>query len=97
MFLNKQKKYSKFVKNEYDSNRQNTSCYAIGNLIQNSPRDSIDLKNNAKIIKHRKFPNSISEPRKTQIKRNEIEYEFNEFCTIHQDQLLYYYCVNCEK
>ena len=97
LFLNKQKKYSKFVKNEYDSNRQNTSCYAIGNLIQNSPRDSIDLKNNAKIIKHRKFPNSISEPRKTQIKRNEIEYEFNEFCTIHQDQLLYYYCVNCEK
>jgi hypothetical protein len=97
LFLNKKIKYSKFVKNDNDSNRQNTSCYGIGNLIQNSPKDSIDLKNNAKIIKHRKFPNSISEPRKTQIKRNENEYEFNEFCNIHQDQLLYYYCVNCEK
>ena len=93
LFL-KQKK-SKFAKNDKnDSSRHNTSSYGLSNIIQKSPKDSVNIKNDVKKIKHRKL---ISEPRKTQLTKSQNEYEFNERCQIHQDQLLYYYCVNCEK
>lgn len=93
LFL-KQIKNSKITKNEYiDSSRSNISCCGVGNLLQKSPNNSIDLRNGLKKVKHRKFPNSISEPRKPQFQKSEV----SEYCKIHQDQLLFYYCVNCEK
>ena len=96
LVLNNHLKHSKITKNDnIGSSRNNTSCYPLGKLIQKSPKDSLNLRNCSKKLKHRKFPNSISEPRKTQLTKNEND--VNEFCTIHQDQLLYYYCVNCEK
>ena len=95
LFLN-QVKHSKLTKkNTTESTRSNTSCYALGNLVQKSPNESLDLRNCSKKIKHRKFPNSISEIQKFQLKKNENE--SGEHCLIHPDQLLYYYCVNCEK
>ena len=81
--------------NNNDSSRSNISCYTTGNLMQKSPNNSLDLRNCLKKIKHRKFPNSISESRKANISKNVSIY--NEHCQIHQDQFLFYYCVNCEK
>ena len=84
--------------NNVDSSRTNASCYTKrnnNNINQKSPHNSLDLRNCLKNIKHRKFPNSISEPRKPNISQNNIVN--TEHCHIHQDQFLFYYCVDCEK
>ena len=81
--------------NNIDSSRTNASCYTTRNIIQKSPNNSLDLRNCLTKIKHRKFPNSISEARKPDISQNNIMN--TEHCHIHPDQFLFYYCVDCEK
>ena len=91
-----------------DSSRSN-----VGNCINKFVNNSLDLRKCLKKIKHRKFPNSISETRKSNIDKhnmtninnsntdNSINTDniniSNEHCEMHKDQLLFYYCVNCEK
>jgi hypothetical protein len=81
--------------NNIDSSITNASCYTTRNIIQKSPHNSLDLRNCLIKIKHRKFPNSISEARKPDISQNNIMN--TEHCNIHHDQFLFYYCVDCEK
>ena len=82
-------------KNNVDSNRGNISCCTIGNIKQKSPNNSLDLRHGFKQTKHRKFPNSISENPFSYAPKNESIYK--EHCQTHPDQLLFYYCVDCEK
>ena len=82
-------------KNNVNTNRSNISCCTMGNLKQKSPNNSLDLRNCLKKTKHRKFPNSISETPLSYISKNESIYK--EHCPTHPDQLLFYYCVDCEK
>ena len=83
--------------NIIDSSRSNISCYtATGNLVTKSPNNSLDIRNCLQKLNYRKFPNSISGPKRTKnfTKGEPINYEH---CPIHKDQILYYYCFNCEK
>ena len=82
-------------KNNVDSNRGNISCCTMGNIKQKSPNNSLDLSHCFKQTKHRKFPNSISETPFSYAPKNESIYK--EHCPTHPDQLLFYYCVDCEK
>jgi hypothetical protein len=91
-YLNKNRKNKK---NNADSNRGNISCCTMGNLKQKSTNNSLDLRKGFKNAKHRKFPNSISETPLSYISKNESIYK--EHCPTHPDQLLFYYCVDCEK
>ena len=99
--LNSKKTYNNLNKNRLsnknnaDSNRGNISCCTMGNLKQKSPNNSLDLRNCLQKTKHRKFPNSISETPFSYLSNNESIYK--EHCPTHPDQLLFYYCVNCEK
>ena len=99
--LNSKKTYNNLNKNRMskksyaDSNRSNISCCTMGNIKQKSPNNSLDLRNCFKQAKHRKFPNSISETPLSNISKNESIYK--EHCPVHPDQLLFYYCVDCEK
>ena len=99
--LNAKKTYNNLNKNRMnkksnaDSNRSNISCCTMGNIKQKSPNNSLDLRNCINQTKHRKFPNSISETPLSYISKNEPIYK--EYCPVHPDQLLFYYCVNCEK
>ena len=99
--LNSKKTYNNLNKNRMnkksnaDSNRSNISCCTMGNIKQKSPNNSLDLRNCFKQTKHRKFPNSISETPLSNISKNESIYK--EHCQVHPDQLLFYYCVDCEK
>ena len=87
-----------------DSSRGNMSNYNC-NCTNKIVNNSLDLRKCLKKIKHRKFPNSISETRKTNIdKQNNTNININyignnneEYCETHKDQLLFYYCINCEK
>lgn len=86
---------NKANKNNYnhESNRNNISSTTTRKFIQNT--NNLNIRKCLKKIKHRKFPNSISESRKTNMQKNQsINYEH---CPIHQDQYLFYYCINCEK
>ena len=82
-------------KNNVDSNRGNISCCTMGNIKQKSPNNSLDLRHCFKQTKHRKLPNSISETPISYAPKNESIYK--EHCPTHPDQLLFYYCVDCEK
>ena len=99
--LNSKKTYNNLNKNRMnkksnaDSNRSNISCCTMGNIKQKSPNNSLDLRNCINQTKHRKFPNSISETPLSYISKNEPIYK--EHCPSHPDQLLFYYCVDCEK
>ena len=99
--LNSKKTYNNLNKNRMnkksnaDSNRSNISCCTMGNIKQKSPNNSLDLRNCFKQTKHRKFPNSISETPFSYAPKNESIYK--EHCPTHPDQLLFYYCVDCEK
>ena len=97
--LNSKKTYNNLNKinknNNVESNKSNISCGTTGNLIKKSPNNSLDLRNCYKKVKQRKFPNSISESPFSYASKKETAY--NENCQIHPDQLLFYYCVDCEK
>ena len=97
--LNSKKTYNNLNKinknNNFESNKSNISCGTTGNLIKKSPNNSLDLRNCYKKVKQRKFPNSISESPFSNASKKETTY--NENCQIHPDQLLFYYCVDCEK
>ena len=99
--LNSKKTYNNLNKNRInkksytDSNRSNISCCTMGNLKQKSPNNSLDLRNCFAKTNHRKLPNSISEAPLSYVSKNDSIY--NEHCQIHPDQLLFYYCVDCEK
>ena len=97
--LNSKKTYNNLNKinknNNVESNKNNVSCGTAGNLIKKSPNNSLDLRNCYKKVKQRKFPNSISESPFSYASKKETAY--NENCQIHPDQLLFYYCVDCEK
>ena len=98
--LNSKKTYNNLNKNRMskksnaDSSRGNISC-TMGNLKQKSPNNSLDLRNCFAKAKHRKFPNSISETPISYVSKNESIYK--EHCPAHPDQLLFYYCIDCEK
>ena len=97
--LNSKKTYNNLNKinknNNVESNKSNVSCDTTGNLMKKNPNNSLDLRNCYKKTKHKKFPNSISESPFSYASKKETTYKEN--CQIHPDQLLFYYCVDCEK
>ena len=99
--LNSKKTYNNLNKNRINKNnnnepnKSNIRCYTMGNIMKKSPHKSLDLRNCLKIGKHKKFQNSITESPFSSVPKKEIIYKEN--CQIHPDQLLFYYCVDCEK
>jgi hypothetical protein len=81
--------------NNVEPNKSNISCNTTGNLMKKSTNNSLDLRNCYKKVKRRKFPNSIGESPFSYASKKETTYSEN--CQTHPDQLLFYYCVDCEK
>jgi len=99
--LNSKKTYNNLNKNRInknnniESNKSNISCCTMGNIMKKSPNNSLDLRNGLKKTTHKKFQSSISESPFSSVPKKEIISKEN--CQIHPDQLLFYYCVDCEK
>jgi len=94
--LNSKKTYNNLNKINKNNNAESViSSSTKGNLMRKSPNNSLDLRNCFKKAKYRKLQNSITESPFSSATKKETVYKEN--CQIHPDQLLFYYCVDCEK